>query len=422
MAERLLSKEKILTWADRNYPIVAYYDTNSYTFYSYSKYEALIAVGARAELLAREQAWSQSEAFLREQSGQWIFGGLSYELKNELERLSSANFDGLDFPLLHLFVPEHLFLLHKTGEWEIVSETPADLLLRDIATTNDRLTSPELAIALQPRIHAATYRNKVRSILSHIAAGDVYELNFCQEFFAEEQRLDSPLSVFRRLNALAQAPFSAYYKNRQYHLLSASPERFLYRDQQRLVSQPIKGTARRGKSPEEDLLAREELFESPKDRAENVMIVDLVRNDLARSCAWGSVRVEELFRTYPFPTVWQLISTVSGELRPDVSAWTALQRAFPMGSMTGAPKVMAMQLIEEYEETRRGWYSGSVGYIAPNGDFDWNVVIRSLFYNAQQHYLSFQVGGAIVYDSVPESEYEECLLKAQNMLKVLGML
>ena len=161
------------------------------------------------------------------------------------------------------------------------------------------------------------------------------------------------------------------------------------------------------------------MAQNPKDRAENVMIVDLVRNDLAKHCLPGSVQVEELFGIYTFNTVHQMISTVSGQLKPDTDGLKVLRDAFPMGSMTGAPKVMAMQLIEQYECTRRGLYSGALGYFAPNGDFDFNVVIRSVLYNASAAYLSVQAGGAIVYDSDPESEYAECILKARAMLKAL---
>ena len=204
-------------------------------------------------------------------------------------------------------------------------------------------------------------------------------------------------------------------------MLCGSPERFLRKKGRQLISQPIKGTIRRGVTQQEDEVLRQQLHQSLKDRAENVMIVDLVRNDLARSCQAGTVRVPELFGTYPFRQVWQMISTVTGQQHEQVDWLAAIKNAFPMGSMTGAPKVMSMQLIEKYEKSRRGLYSGAVGYITPNRDFDFNVVIRSILYNQIRQYLSFQVGGAIVYDSDPEQEYQECLLKAKGMLKALGL-
>jgi len=225
--------------------------------------------------------------------------------------------------------------------------------------------------------------------------------------------------LFLRLNELAKAPFSSFYKKNNQYLLCASPERFLKKQGQQLISQPIKGTIKRGNTPVEDSGLQTALQHSTKDRAENVMIVDLVRNDLTRSSQTGTIRVEELFGVYPFEQVNHMISTITSTLRENVHAVDVIRHTFPMGSMTGAPKVMSMQLIEQYEQTRRGLYSGTVGYFTPEGDFDFNVVIRSMLYNASSRYLSFQVGGAIVYDSVPEREYEECLLKAKAMLETV---
>ena len=203
--------------------------------------------------------------------------------------------------------------------------------------------------------------------------------------------------------------------------MCASPERFIKKEDKKLTSQPIKGTIRRGKSPEEDELLRDQLRNSEKERAENMMIVDLVRNDLARSCKPGSVVVEEMFGVYPFKYLFQMISTISGELREQVHFIDAIKNAFPMGSMTGAPKIKAMQLIEKYEVAKRGVFSGAVGYITPNGDFDFNVVIRSIFYNQLTSQLSFQAGSAITYDSIPEQEYDECMLKVKAILAILGL-
>ena len=274
---------------------------------------------------------------------------------------------------------------------------------------------------LQARLPRAEYLSTVARIREHIIEGDLYEMNLCQEFYATPVQID-PLAVYERLSALAQAPASAWFRLADKYLMCASPERFIQKQGDKLISQPIKGTRRRSVDPLEDAAIQQDLYHSIKDRAENVMIVDLVRNDLARHCQPGSVRVEELFGIYTFNTVHQMISTVSGRLRPEAHPMEALRDAFPMGSMTGAPKVMAMQLIERYERTRRGLYSGSVGYIDPAGDFDFNVVIRSIQYNAGQQYLSVSAGGAIVYDSDPEQEYEECLLKTRVMREALGMI
>ena len=244
-------------------------------------------------------------------------------------------------------------------------------------------------------------------------------MNFCQEFFIEEAEVN-PYALFEKFNAIGKAPFAAFYKFKNKYLICESPERFVTKQGQKLISQPIKGTIKRGSTFEEDEQLKIELFNSPKDRSENVMIVDLVRNDFGKSCKTGSVQVEELFGIHSFEQVHQMISTVVGELDEEIHIIDAIKNAYPMGSMTGAPKIRAMQLIEQYEKTKRGLYSGTVGYITPEGDFDFNVVIRSMIYNADKKYLSYQTGGAIVFDSSPEGEYEECLLKAKGFLEVIG--
>ncbi|MBR7718830.1 anthranilate synthase component I family protein [Microvirga sp. SRT04] len=259
----------------------------------------------------------------------------------------------------------------------------------------------------------------MEAIRTDILNGEVYELNLCQEFYAENVALE-PVDVFWRLMAASPAPFAGFVRWHDHFLLCASPERFLARAGSSIHSQPIKGTIRRGTTPEIDEQQRLTLLHDEKERAENLMIVDLVRNDLARVAQTGTVRVPELFGLYPFRHLWQMISTVEADLRPDVQLPEILRATFPMGSMTGAPKIRAMQLIERYEHTRRGLYSGSIGYLWPGSDFDFNVVIRSLQYRQDSGYLSFEVGSAITYDSDAEREYEECLLKAKALLEVLG--
>jgi para-aminobenzoate synthetase component 1 len=278
---------------------------------------------------------------------------------------------------------------------------------------------PEFSPKMLPRIVTADYLDTVAAIRRHIVEGDVYEMNFCQEFFAENTTID-PLAVWDTLNKLARAPMAAFFRWHDRYLLSASPERFLKKEGNKLLSQPIKGTRRR--AVVDDDAMRAALANSEKDRAENVMIVDLVRNDLARSCRPGTVAVDELFGIYTFETVHQMISTVTGQLLPTVQPLDALRYAFPPGSMTGAPKVMAMELIEQYEKTRRGLYAGALGYFDPAGDFDFNVLIRSIFYDQTAQYVSFQVGGAIVFDSIAEDELEECRVKAGALFAALGAL
>ena len=243
-------------------------------------------------------------------------------------------------------------------------------------------------------------------------------MNFCQEFFVENAALN-PATLFHDLNALAQTPFAAFYKLNDTYIMCASPERFLKKSGQKLTSQPIKGTSKRGNTGGEDLDLKNELQNDPKNRSENVMIVDLVRNDLGKISETGTVKVNELFGIYSFPSVHQMISTIESTLKHDLPFTEALRQTFPMGSMTGAPKIRAMQLIEQYERTRRGVYSGAIGYITPTGDFDFNVVIRSILYNSMRQYASFQVGGAIIADSDAEKEYTECQIKAADRKSVV---
>jgi para-aminobenzoate synthetase component 1 len=414
-------KQRLLAWASAQ-PVAVYLDSNEYGGGPHSSWECLVGSGVSAAVEAG--AGGAFEAFRKfyDAHPDWLFGFFGYDLKNEVEALQSRNFDGVRFPDLYFFCPE-IVLGIQDGALKIESLTsPPSVILDQLQNTPippDPAHRSPLPSRLSARFPRTDYLATVDAIRGHIVEGDVYELNLCQEFFAENLRLD-PVEVFRRLNARARAPFSAFLRLNDRYLLCASPERFLCREGDRLISQPIKGTRRRGATPEEDARIRAELASSEKDRAENVMIVDLVRNDLARHCRPGTVEVEELFGIHAFETVLQMISTISGRLRPDGHPIDALRDAFPMGSMTGAPKVMAMELIERYERSRRGLYSGAAGYFAPDRNFDFNVVIRSILYNGATGYASVQVGGAIVYDSVPEDEYAECLLKAQAMFGALG--
>ena len=262
------------------------------------------------------------------------------------------------------------------------------------------------------------YLQQAEAIMRHIQRGDIYEMNFCLEFFAEDVSIH-PASTWLALNARSPMPFACYYRSTDFHLLCASPERFLKRTGKRILSQPIKGTAPRGKDAESDRMQRNKLAADEKEMAENIMIVDLVRNDLSRTAVRGSVKVDELMGIHTFPALHQMISTVSAEVEEHTPATDIIRAAFPMGSMTGAPKVRAMQLIEQYENARRGLFSGSVGYFTPGGDFDLNVVIRSIQYR-EDRYLSFSAGSAITVRSDAAKEYEECLLKAKTMMNVLA--
>lgn len=418
VADPVLVKHQILFYA-ASYEYSICLDNNSHkNVFTGESFELLAGIGLADIVQALPgQAFDSLKKYLS-QHADWLFGGLSYDLKAETENLSSSLPDGVHFPLVSFFRPETVVLLQSD---QLVvhcltsnPESVFDAILSTQTVFPPFETPPPVLI---PRMPKSVYLDTVRSIIEHIREGDLYEMNLCQEFYAENTIID-PLLVYSKLNEIAQPPMAAFFRYRNNYLLCASPERFLRLQGNRLISQPIKGTRRHSGRHDESL--KNELANSVKDRAENVMIVDLVRNDLARSCQPGSVRVEELFGVYTFRTVHQMISTVSGTILPYTHPVDALARAFPPGSMTGAPKVMAMNLIERYEMSRRGLYSGAVGYFDPAGNFDFNVVIRSLLYNADTRYLSAQVGGAIVYDSVPESEYEECLVKADALFRAIA--
>ncbi|MEZ4889522.1 MAG: anthranilate synthase component I family protein [Crocinitomicaceae bacterium] len=246
--------------------------------------------------------------------------------------------------------------------------------------------------------------------------GDIYEINYCQEFYDANAQIDAKLNLYATINEITQAPFSAFFQWQEFSAFCGSPERFLQKKGNQLLSQPIKGPAPRGKTSEEDQQLMLELKNNPKERSENVMIVDLVRNDLSKIATQGSVKVDELFGVYTFNTVHQLISTISCQIDESCDFSTIIKATFPMGSMTGAPKVSAMKLSEEHEAFQRGLYSGTIGCILPNGNFDFNVVIRSLLYNANNKYLSCGVGGAITINSDAEKEYQECETKVRRLL------
>ncbi len=380
-------------------------------------FEWVIAAGSMDEISVGEHGAFEALQAFHEKHKDWVFGSLSYDLKNGLERLNSENSDGIQAPALHFFLPKYLFY-YKDNQLFIYhhkeqKEFPVERLFSTFSPSDIGFNS-----VLKPMVSKANYIENVNQIKEHIQRGDIYEMNYCQEFYAENTDLD-PLNVFKSLNEASKAPFSCYFKLGTTHLISASPERFIKREGGRIFSQPIKGTRRRGLSKVEDEQLKKELLENQKERSENVMIVDLVRNDLSRIAEKDSVNVDELFGVYTFDQVHHMISTVSCTLREAIEMKDILRATFPMGSMTGAPKIRAMKLIEKFEETKRGLYSGAVGYITPDGDFDFNVVIRSIQYQSLNKYLSFMVGGAITMGSEAEKEYEECLVKAKALFEVL---
>lgn len=408
----------MLNWANR-FNICCLLDNQQYHLPHHS-FECLLAAGASHTLTASAgNAFDQLSGFYKEHND-WLFGHLSYDLKNELEPLKSSHPDPIAFPDLFFFVPEIIIQLNFQEISIGMSGTAHESVYREIiASPIPGSDIKNNSTKVQSRIPHDEYIDIIKKLQQHILRGDCYEINFCQEFFVENISLD-PLNIYRSLSNTSPNPFAAFYKVQDKYLLCASPERYLKKTGTKIFSQPIKGTWQRNVvDAAQDLRNKELLYNSSKDRSENVMIVDLVRNDLSRICTEGTVRVEELFGIYSFPQVHQMISTISGELREDFHFLDAIRATFPMGSMTGAPKKRVMELIEQYEKTRRGIFSGAVGYITPGGDFDFNVVIRSILYNASRNYLSFPAGSGITWYSDPENEYEECLLKAAAIKKVL---
>lgn len=385
-------------------------------------FDFLLALGAKRKLqLSVADAHSLDFFASWHQSTEWTFGIWGYELKNSIENLTASKENPGEFPALTFFQPLTVIGI-KGKEWTILkNESPFDQqrITDLINSATPSSAKPFDAIELEPKMDRETYLADVRALIEHIQQGDIYEVNYCQEFFAKK-KIKQPYRLFTELYKKTTPPHAAYVQSGNTFLVCASPERYIAKKGQHVFSQPIKGTIKRGANKEEDALLKEELTNSQKEKSENVMIVDLVRNDLSKSAVKGSVKVDELFGIKSFKTVHHMVSTVSAELKEHTPFHQLLRDTFPMGSMTGAPKVRAMELIDEYEKFNRSWYSGSVGYIAPNGDADFNVIIRSLLINNKKSYVSLGVGSAITAQCSPEKEYDECLLKAAAIRRVLS--
>lgn len=411
--EKIISLTDALHWANQQ-DYFSLLNGNNIA-YPHGGFPTMLAIGAKRIFEGDGSLTFEKLDAFHKSNPSWLFGFLGYDLKNELEDLDSCHKNHTQFPDACLFEPEHLIIFHA-DEIEILSDK-ADWVREQIVSAK----SEEVISRLGPThksVSKEDYIEKVEQLRQHIEEGDVYEINYCQEFWGEILSIN-PVEVYHQLNTISPKPFSAFQKFKDQYLVCASPERFMKKIGNQLISQPIKGTIRRGISTTEDEALKHQLRHDEKELAENMMIVDLVRNDLARSAKAGTVKVEEIFGIYTFEQVHQMISTITAEKRDSLSWIEVLKMAFPMGSMTGAPKIKVMELIEQYENTKRGIFSGAAGYITPTGDFDFNVVIRSLFLDLKSSLYSFQVGGAITYDSIPEKEYEECMVKAKAILALI---
>ncbi len=411
-------KQQMLNLANR-FGICCFMDGHHYKD-QYSVYDCMAAIEAEQVFLPENNALSHLKTFTQTQND-WLFGHIGYDVKNEIENLTSAHKDKLNFPDVFFFQPKIVLLLKKDVlTIESLSEPPEIVYENVMRSKPLQNNSIHKNIVMQSRIDKQQYMAIINRLKKHILRGDCYEINFCQEFFAEETVID-PFDLYKKLSSFSPSPFAAYYKLNDKFALCASPERYMQKQKNCLISQPVKGTAKRNLDNEIlDNEIKQQLKNSRKNRTENVMITDLVRNDLSKICRRGSVKVRELFGVYSYPQVHQMITTIEGETDEKVNIADVLRATFPMGSMTGAPKRSVMQLIEQYEHSKRGLYSGSIGYITPDNDWDFNVVIRSILYNESSRYLSFQTGGAITFASDAEEEYNECLIKAEAMRKAIA--
>ena len=414
-----LFKVQILHWMNQ-FEVCTFLDTHAYTS-PYAAIDCIAAVHPISYISLEKVDPAALNAFIQENKGSWIFAHFNYEYHNITKSNNKTNLTG--FPLAYLYTPAvTIELKEKRVTIESVHDNPQvifdQIYALDFLSLGHPL--PSISTTINPLVHKADYIENIHKILALIRRGDFYEINYCQAFEAALTNAH-PVNVYTNLTEVSPTPFACFYKNATDYLLCASPERYLQKKGSRLISQPIKGTIKRNIQNEiEDKLQLETLQNSSKDKSENVMVVDLVRNDLSRICEQGSVAVSELFGIYTYPQVHQMISTITGSVNDKVSFSEILDATFPMGSMTGAPKKSVMETIDLLEPTKRGLYSGTIGYINPTGDFDFNVVIRSIFYNSQSGKANYQVGGGITIYSDPEKEYEECLLKAAAIKKVLS--
>lgn len=351
----------------------------------------------------------------------WCMGHMAYGYKDRLEPLESRLADGFGWPETNWFIPRWV-LEWKGGEaWlhahdaDVESGLAFAKQMRSLA----QVVSPMDALEWRPTVDCKTYLEHARTLMSHIRRGDIYEVNYCIAHEAEGLGFD-PFQAFARLLEATDAPFTGFLRMQHRFALCASPERFLAIDGNRMVGEPMKGTRPRGATPAEDARLRMELAADAKERSENIMAVDVMRNDLSRVAVPGSVRTTGLCEVRSYPRVHQMVSVIEGELAPALTVHDAVRAAFPMASMTGAPKYRAMQLIDAHEEQARGLFSGTMGFLAPDGTADLNVVIRTAFFDALTGRLSVPTGSALTAACDPEAEWEECLVKFRSVANALG--
>ncbi len=399
----------MLNWA-KQFNIFCLLDNNEYHFEE-PGFECLLAAGCKQSvLLEHPVSFETLQSFHVAYPG-WLFGHFNYP---------SPTKDDTGFPAGFFFIPQIIIRLTKEDIYIECEEGDPRKIFEKINAQDDFIKKRiKNTVAVQSRFPRQSYLDIIHSLKEHIHRGDCYEINFCQDFFSTDAQLD-PFFLYYRLNEVSPNPFAGLYRVNDKYCICASPERFIKKSGQTIISQPIKGTSKRNLSnTRADAESKEYLLNNTKEKSENVMVVDLVRNDMSRVCTEGSVFVKELFGVYAFPQVYQMISTIQGTVSKTLPWTKIIEACFPMGSMTGAPKTKVMELINRYETYSRGLFSGAIGYITPQEDFDFNVVIRSLFFNESKKYLSFKAGSGITFYSDPVLEYEECMVKASAIISIL---
>lgn len=393
------------------YNYLLYLDSNGYAD-EYGRWKHLLMAGNQVATVCSSDEpsdWKSFKKVLEDQQSSILPVFFSYDLKNAFEDLQSQHPSLSGFPLAGAFRPE--LIVGEDRKHQVVNDgyLPESLPAK---------TSGFNTIEIKPDTSRAQYKAQFEKIRQHLLRGNIYETNYCIRFSAEVHDLN-PVELFVRLNEKSPSPFACLLKWENSWLICSSPERFLTRSGDVVISQPIKGTARRTGNQETDQATLEKLKVDPKERAENIMITDLVRNDLSHFALPGSVRVKELCGIYPYNRVFQMISTVEAKIEPNLPHCRLIETAFPMGSMTGVPKISAMQIADQTETFRRELYSGTIGYFDGPDHCDLNVVIRSFLWNAETGLLSFSTGGAITIRSDADQEYDECMLKAEALLQCL---
>ncbi len=409
-------KDKLLFFSKSKENVILL-DSNS----KKNDYEFIFSYGKISELKSFDNSLDKLDNYIK-RVDDWIFGFISYDLKEEIEGFNSNNLKYFDVPNLSFFQPSIIWVFDGF-ELKALYFDEKELFdvwneINKIHISCDSIESNP-NVELKGRLSKEEYIKKIKNIKKRIKMGDTYELNFCFDFFNDNTKIN-PENTFKKLNKLTESPMSVYYKDHHLHVLSSSPERFIKRNKKTIISQPIKGTKKRGKNIDEDVFLINSLKNSIKEKSENHMIVDLVRNDFSRIAKKGSVKVTELSKINTYKNIHQMVSTIEAQIENDMFFSTILKSTFPMGSMTGAPKIKTMKIIDELEETSRGIYSGAIGYIDPNKNFDFNVVIRTIIYDDKLSKISVNVGSGITFKSDPKDEYEECLTKIDALKKSLS--